>query len=142
MKAGQLAREAAVNVETLRYYERMELLPAPPRRESGYREYAQADVSRIRFIKRAQDLGFSLREIRELLDLRAVPDTDNARVKTLAVRKIADIERRIRDLERMRETLEHIAGTCDGAGTVGDCPILQAIEDGNGCHSTGKGETS
>jgi Hg(II)-responsive transcriptional regulator len=133
MKTGQLAREAEVNVETIRYYERMGLLPVPPRRESGYREYSKDDLSRIRFIKRAQDLGFSLKEIAELLDLRAVPHADNARVKKLAVEKVADIERRIRDLERMRESLRHIAGTCDGSGTVEECPILRAIEDAAPC---------
>jgi MerR family mercuric resistance operon transcriptional regulator len=102
---GQLARKGRVNVETIRYYERRGLIPEPPRRESGYRQYSQDAVARIHFIKRAKELGFSLKEISELLFLRVDPYTTCGDVKKRAEVKIADIEEKIRDLQRMKEAL-------------------------------------
>ncbi len=128
MKTGQVAKAAGVNTETLRYYERRGLLPLPKRRPSGYREYASDAVTRIRFIKRAQELGFTLEEVRELLALQANPDEDRAAVKAKAEHKIADLQARIQDLERMKAALMDLTHACDGHGPVRDCPILHALE--------------
>ena len=100
LKSGELAKQAGVNVETLRFYERKGLLPEFLRRGSGYREYPVESASLIRFIKRAQELGFSLREIRELLALRVQPGVTCADVREKAEQKISDVRRKIADLER------------------------------------------
>ncbi len=95
MWIGETAKEAGVNAQTLRYYERRGLIPRPARRGSGYREYSAEAVRIVRFIKRAQELGFSLEEIAELVRLRGVKRTERQRVRAIAQRKIADIERRM-----------------------------------------------
>lgn len=128
MTIGQLAKKAQVNVETVRYYERRGLIPEPPRRESGYRRYAQDAVARIQFIKRAKELGFSLREILELLSLRVDPDTTCADVKRRAEVKIADIEEKIRSLRGMQKALMKLAASCTGRGPTNECPILEALD--------------
>jgi len=128
---GQLAKAAKVNIETIRYYERRGLMPEPPRLESGYRQYSPDFVVRIRFIKRAQELGFSLKEITELLALRVDPQTSCSEAKRHAQAKIANIEGKIQTLQRMRQTLIELAAVCDEDGTTGDCPILEALNSGN-----------
>ena len=125
---GQLAKKARVNVETVRYYERRGLIPEPPRRRSGYRQYSRDDVARIRFIKRAKELGFSLKEISELLSLRADPQTTCGDVKGQAEAKIADIEGKVRALQRMKEALKKLAASCGGYGPTSECPILEALD--------------
>ena len=127
LTTSQLANSAGVNVETLRYYERRGLLPEPPRRASGYRQYSQDDVARIQFIKRAKELGFTLQEVQELLNLRVDPDTPCAMVKRRADLKIIDIEEKLRSLKRIKKALNKLAATCSGRGPVGDCPILEAL---------------
>ena len=102
---GQLARRAAVGVETIRFYERQGLLSEPPRRSSGYRDDPPETVARIVFIRRAKDLGFTLREIGELLDLRVRPRRNCAQVKRSADAKISDIDRKLASLRRMRRAL-------------------------------------
>src|SRR5947207_4045264 len=97
---GQVARSAGVGVETVRFYERQGLLEEPARRESGYRQYPDDVVARLRFIKRAKELGFSLKEIKELLALRVDPDTTCAEVRSKAAAKIADIKEKIQALQR------------------------------------------
>src|SRR5262245_28360367 len=101
MWIGEAAEQAGVNVQTLRYYERRGLLPKPPRRTSGYREFPDEAVRIVQFIKRAQDLGFSLDDVEELLRLRRNSNRNRARIRSLATRRIEDIERRITELERM-----------------------------------------
>src|SRR5437867_898580 len=101
----QVARQAGVGVETIRFYERKGLIKEAPRRESGYRQFSLDAVKRIRFIKRAQELGFSLSEIADLLSLRAVPYSSCKDVKRRAEAKLADIERKLQDLQRMKNTL-------------------------------------
>jgi MerR family transcriptional regulator, copper efflux regulator len=129
LTSGQVAKQAHVNVETIRYYERRGLIPEPPRRESGYRQYAQEDVTRIQFIKRAQELGFSLREISELLDLRVDATHTCQEVKSHAEAKIADIEQKIETLQRMKDALVKLAAICaDSGAPTTECPILEAIE--------------
>ncbi len=128
MKIGELAGRAGVNVQTIRYYERRGLLPDPDRRPSGYREYEPQVLERLHFIKRAQELGFTLTEIGELLALRLDPRTPAAAVKARAEAKIADIDRKLHDLERIKHALVHLAGRCRGGrGPVGDCPLLDAL---------------
>jgi MerR family mercuric resistance operon transcriptional regulator len=125
---GKVARQAGVGVETVRFYEREGLITEPVRSGSGYRQYPEETVSRIRFIRRAKELGFSLREIRELLSLRVAPDRSTAEVKAHAQAKIADIEQKIRTLRRIKKTLLDLTDACDGCGSMGDCPILGALE--------------
>ena len=111
---GELAKRTGVGIETIRYYERCGLMPEPPRSPAGYRQYTQADVQRIEFIMRAKELGFSLKEIAELLNLRADTSTTCADIRRGARLKIADIEKRIRNLERMREALVRLVASCRG----------------------------
>ncbi len=125
---GQVAKEAGVGVETLRYYEREGLVKEPPRRVSGYRQYPEDVVKRIHFIKRAQELGFSLKEIAELLALRVDPQTPSVEVKRRAEAKLADIERKVEELLRMKRALEQITQLCTGQGPISECPILDVLE--------------
>ena len=128
VKIGELARGAGVNVQTVRYYERRGLLDEPRRRESGYREYPADTVARLRFIRRAQELGFTLAEIGDLLALRLDPHTTAADVKVRADEKILEIEKKILDLERIKNALSHLAGRCRGGREpTGDCPLLDAL---------------
>ncbi len=116
-------------VETVRYYERRELLHEPQRRQSGYRQYGEDAVSRLRFIRRAKDLGFTLRGIGELLSLghdRSAPAVD---VKCRAEAKNADIEGMVRSLQRRLEALKNLTLACNEHGTVGECPLLEALSE-------------
>jgi len=128
LSISEVARQAGVGVETIRFYERKGLIKEPPRRASGYRQFSLDAVKRIRFIKRAQELGFSLSEIADLLSLRAVPYSSCKDVKRRAEAKLADIERKLQDLQRMRKTLMQLVEGCRGVGPVADCPILDALE--------------
>jgi Cu(I)-responsive transcriptional regulator len=122
----EAAKEAGVNAQTLRYYERRGLLPKPPRRGSGYREYAPDAVRIVRFIKRAQELGFSLDEVEELVRLRGIRRSERHRVRALAERKIADIDARIAHLQSMRDALDQLVASCHGGGKA-ECPIIDAL---------------
>jgi MerR family mercuric resistance operon transcriptional regulator len=125
---GQVARQAGVGVETVRFYERQGLLDAPPRRASGYRQYAPEMVTRLRFIRRAKALGFALKEIWELLSLRVAPETTCGEVKARAEAKMADIDAKLQDLQRMKAALGQLAAACSGSGPTSLCPILDALE--------------
>lgn len=127
LTSGQLAKKAGVGVETLRFYEREGLLPAPARATSGYRQYAPSAVERVRFVRRAQLLGFQLKEIKELLALRDDPGAGSAAVRERAVAKLADIDQKIRDLEAMRAELSQLVAACDGTAPATHCPIMNAI---------------
>lgn len=129
MTIGKVARQAGVGVETVRFYEREGLIEEPPRRASGYRQYPCETVSRIRFIRRAKELGFTLKEIKELLSLRASPKSRCADVRKRAQSKIEDIEDKMRALQRMKDALVKLTAACSGRGPVTDCPILDALED-------------
>lgn len=126
---GELAKSAGVGVETIRFYQRKELLQKPRRPSSGYRMYDDDATRRIRFIRHAQELGFSLEEIRELLSLRIDPRVSCADVKTRAEAKIAEVDGKIASLSRIRHGLAEIAESCLGAGPTSECPILDAIEN-------------
>lgn len=127
MTIGQVARDAGVGVETVRFYEREGLLQEPSRRESGYRQYTDDVVARLRFIKRAKELGFSLKEIKELLALRVDPETTCAEVRQRAVAKIADVEQKIEELKKIKKALEKLTAGCQGRGPTSECPILDAM---------------
>lgn len=131
LKVGDVARRAAVNLQTIHYYERRGLLPKPPRTGSNYRAYPEDAVLRVRFIKRAQELGFSLKEIKELLSLRAAPGARCADVRKRAETKVQDIDDKLRTLQEMRKALTKLIGACSGSGPVTECPILDALEGQN-----------
>jgi MerR family transcriptional regulator, copper efflux regulator len=122
---GKLAARAGVSIDTVRYYERSGLLAPQTRLASGYRRYSELQVSRLRFIRRAQELGFSLKDIRELLGLSKQRDV--ARVKRAAEKKLAEVEERLAALNRVRDGLARLVATCPGHGRAADCPILKAL---------------
>lgn len=128
LSIGQLAKQAGVGVETVRFYEREGLLAEPERRQSGYRQYQIDTVQRLLFIRRAKELGFTLKEIRELLSLRVDEDKTCADVRQQAEAKIADIENRIRSLQRMKRALVKVTRTCSSSGPTSECPILDALD--------------
>lgn len=125
---GQLAKQGGVHVETIRYYERRGLIGKPPRTVSNYRTYTPDNLHRVKFIKHAQGLGFSLKEIKELLALRATPRAKCADVQKYTTRKIDDIQQRIHSLTRMRRSLERLLRECSGDLPATECPILESLE--------------
>ena len=125
---GQVAKDSGVGVETIRFYEREGLIGKAARLPSGYRQYDPEVIRRIRFIQRGKDLGFSLREIGELLSLRLARRRACADVKTRATAKIADVESKIAALERMKSALMRLTEACAGRGSVSECPILDALD--------------
>lgn len=127
MTVGQVARLGGVGVETVRFYERNGLLEEPARRASGYREYDEETANRLRFIQRAKELGFTLREIKELLSLRCSerPCDD---VRERAEAKVAEIEEKVALLLRMKEVLRRLASSCCARSDKGRCPILETLD--------------
>lgn len=123
----QLARRAGVPIDTVRYYERSGLIAEPPRRPSGYRQYPEATVGRLRFIRRAKALGFTLEEIAGLLALSGKRNV--AAVKRSAQQKLADVETRIAELSRIRDGLAQLVESCPGHGRAEQCPILAALNE-------------
>ncbi|HVK50730.1 MAG TPA: MerR family transcriptional regulator [Pseudoxanthomonas sp.] len=128
MNIGQLARLAGVPIDTVRYYERQQLLPMPARSAAGYRRYQDEDVLRLNFIRRAKALGFTLEEIKDLLAISASRD-DMAQVKAAASAKLALVEERIAELQRVREALRGLVDACPGHGDSSTCPILGALNE-------------
>lgn len=129
MKIGQVAAEAGVNIDTLRYYERRGLLEEPSRRPSGYREYPVETVRIIRFIKRAQDLGFTLDEVEELLQLRPGQSSNKNRARTIAQSKLRDIDEKIMRLTAIRDALNGLVEACACSTRAPGCAILEAFDD-------------
>jgi Hg(II)-responsive transcriptional regulator len=127
MRIGTAAGQAGVNVQTLRYYERRGLLPKPPRRLSGYREFPDDAVRIVRFIKRAQDLGFSLDEVEELLRLRNDKRRDRGRIRAVAERRVRQIEGKIAELHAMKKALSRLVHCCHEGSTL-ECPIIEALD--------------
>ena len=125
---GEVAERAKVHIETLRYYERRGLVASPPRSIANYRLYPEDAVRRVRFIKRAQELGFSLKEIKELLSLRAAPEAGCAEVRAHTEAKIKDIDEKIGSLTAMKSVLTKLVAECSGEGPLTDCPILDTLE--------------
>jgi MerR family copper efflux transcriptional regulator len=126
LKISQLAKAAGVGIDTIRYYERSGLLPEPARRSSGYRDYPLQMVERLRFIRRAKALGFSLEEITQLLAL-SDQRTDTAAIKQLAQARLADLDHRLAELQRVRDALHQLTDACPGHGASSACPILGAL---------------
>jgi MerR family copper efflux transcriptional regulator len=127
LKIGQLANAANVTIDTIRYYERRGLLPEPLRRASGYREYSPDFVSRLQFIRKAQELGFSLTEIRELLALQIDSVETCDQVRHRAEEKVHAIEAKIQTLQRMHSILSDLIRSCDQREPSGICPILDVL---------------
>lgn len=125
---GRLAALGGVSVQAIRYYERRGLLPTPARTPSGYRLYSEAAIQRLKFIHRAQALGFSLAEIEQLLSLRIRPGTTCADIRHEAQEKIAAVDRKLTELRRIRRALAKLADSCRGKGPTSDCPILEALD--------------
>ncbi len=130
MTIGKAAGRAGVGVETIRYYERRGLVEQPPKpKGAGFRDYPKSTVERIRFIRQAQEIGFSLREIEELLSLRADPSADCADVREQAMAKLAEVDHKIERLEEVRDALEALIAACPGSGALRACSILEALTD-------------
>ena len=127
MKIGEVAKAAGIGIDAIRFYERQGLIPEPARRPSGYRVYSPDVVLSLRFIRRAKELGFSLKEISELLWLENTAEATAAEVRKLAVTKLEDIEERIRALQRMRRALKKATEGCTGRGPTNGCSILQTL---------------
>ena len=128
MTIGEVARSVGIGVETVRFYERKGLIREPARRSSGYRQYEVGAVRRLRFIRRAKELGFTLAEIKGLLDLRAGPDTHCEDIRLELEAKVADLDSRISDLRHMKRALRDFSRTCESSDPQGECPILISLE--------------
>jgi Hg(II)-responsive transcriptional regulator len=136
LRIGEVAARAGVNIQTLRYYERRGLLEVPQRTASGYREYPAETVRLIRFVKRAQDLGFTLKEVEELIALRDAKGRKRSEVRSLAEAKMRDIDKKLAQLQAMRSALFTMVESCacrDGRPT---CPILEALDDAQSNHAS------
>lgn len=128
LSISQLAADAGVNIQTVRYYERRGLLAVPPRTAAGYRCYPADAADRLRFIKRAQELGFSLDEVSELLALRSDHDPSAcATVEARTRQKIAHVEAKVRDLRRLKSVLECLAAACAARAATAECPVLESL---------------
>ena len=124
---GRLAKQVGLGIETIRFYERQGLIQPPPRTDSNYRIYPEEEVARLEFIKRAKDLGFTLKEIKELLFMQHDPHATQTDIKKRTVEKIEDIKKKVRDLSKIQRALEHLAESCDGHGPLSECPIMDAL---------------
>ncbi len=128
MTIGRVAQAAAVGVETVRFYEREGLIPEPPRRSSGYRQYPPSTVARLLFIKRAKGLGFTLKEIRQLLGLRIEQGQACGQVRAATQAKLVEVETKIADLQRLAAVLAELVAACGDQRPTSDCPVLYALE--------------
>lgn len=129
MQIGQLAKQAGVSIDTVRYYERHGVLPPPARLASGYRRYGAGDLERLRFVRRAKALGFTLEEVAELLALSARRDGDMAGLMAAANAKLAAVERKLAELARVRDGLRTLIAACPGHGALATCPILATLSE-------------
>ena len=128
LTTSEVAKQGGVNLETVRYYERRGLLPKPPRTATGYRAFEPDAVRRLRFIRQAQALGFSLHEIKELLALRVKAGVSSADVRRRAEAKLVDIDEKLKTLRAMKKVLTRFTESCSGGGPISRCPILAALE--------------
>ena len=138
LSIGQVAKQTGVAVDTIRFYEKQGLLGRPPRTAGGYREYDPEAVRVLRFIARAKALGFTLREVKQLLRLHRGSRSTRADFRTLAREKLSDIESRIAGLVKMRNALRPLVARCDGEGPLEGCPIVEALTGATeyaSCHS-------
>lgn len=130
LRIGEVAKLSGVGVETVRFYEREGLIPKPSRSSSGYRQYPETAIKQVQFIQHAKVLGFSLKEIGELIALKTKPGTTCKTVRKKAQEKIDDIQQKIEALEKMKEALSPLIEQCPSTGPVSECPILNALDEG------------
>lgn len=130
MTRGELAKICGINIESLRYYERIRLIEPPPRSEVGYRLYSDEDAAKIGFIRNAQKLGFTLNEISELLKLRVHTNVNCESVMNKAQKKLGEVEAKIQGLKGMKKVLKQLIKRCEEATPTSDCPILSSFESG------------
>lgn len=123
---GKLAEATGTKVETIRWYEKVGLIASPPRTGGNYRAYSPGDLARLSFIRRARDLGFSLDQVRALLDLAGQRERDCGTVDVIASEHLAEVDRKLADLAALRRELARLISTCEG-GIVADCRILEAL---------------
>lgn len=128
LQIGKVAKQSNVGVETVRFYESKGLIALPERSLSGYRQYPESVVKQIQFIQQAKKLGFSLREIGELISLKGKPDARCSSIKQTAIARIADIQEKIDSLQRMKRALQPLVAQCRASDPVSDCPILGALD--------------
>jgi MerR family mercuric resistance operon transcriptional regulator len=126
MRRGELAQRSGCNIETVRFYEKQGLLPAPPRTAGGHRDYDHEHLKRLTFIRRSRELGFTLDQVRSLLGLVDGGEWTCAEVRAMTVEHSADVRRKIADLEKLAQVLEDMAAQCDG-GAVPECPIIDTL---------------
>ncbi len=134
MKIGELSRATDTHIETIRYYERIGLLPAPHRTAANYRSYDDAHRARLSFVRHSRELGFTIEEIRSLLDLSDHPDRDCGDADRIATRHLEQVEEKIVQLSALRDELSRIIGRCRG-GLAGDCRVIEALGDHRHCES-------
>ncbi len=130
-KIGEAARRSGVSKDTIRYYEKRGIISKPQRRRSGYRIFTKHHIKQLQFVKRSQELGFTLREIKELLELRRDGNTDCSTFKEEAEEKHALVAQKIKHLNQIKQTLAELIDSCSGEGAKEDCPILRALEGKN-----------
>ncbi len=128
LNIGQVAKQTGVTVETVRFYEKQGLIAAPQRTDAGYRQYPLDTVKRVRFIQHAKEVGFTLKDIGELLALRQKPGTSCTDIKLRATQKIEEVDQKIQDLNRIRDALGRMVMKCSGRGDLSECPILEELE--------------
>ena len=127
MRIGKIAKQVGITVETIRFYEKQGLIESPGRNESGYRDYTKDVVQHLSFIKKTKELGFSLKEIRELILLQSTPNSTCSEVKEQAEAKIIDVKRKIEDLKRIKNVLTKLVSACPGQGPLSRCPIIGSV---------------
>ncbi|WP_190285657.1 heavy metal-responsive transcriptional regulator [Montanilutibacter psychrotolerans] len=137
MQIGQLASRAGISIATVRYYERNNILPSPPRQETGFRAYGEEDIARLQFLQRARTLGFSLPEIRELLTLSQQEGGDSCALKSAAIERLQDVESKLADLGRIRDGLLELIADCPNRPEPGRCPVLAALVPDDGTAAAG-----
>jgi len=129
LRIGEVAKKSYVSVETVRFYEREGLIALPKRNGSGYRQYPESVIKQIQFIQHAKTLGFSLKEIGELIKLKSTRDARCTSIKAKAKAKITDIQEKIDALERMKSALQPLVAKCKSLDPISDCPILNAFDE-------------
>lgn len=134
MKIGELSRATGTNIETIRYYERIGLLPEPDRTAANYRSYGNPHRARLTFVRHSRDLGFTIEEIRSLLDLSDDPERDCSEADRIASRHLAQVEEKIAQLTLLRDELTRIVGRCRG-GVAADCRVIEALGDHRHCEN-------
>lgn len=135
MKIGELSRATGTNIETIRYYERIGLLPAPHRTAANYRSYGEPHRARLTFVRHSRDLGFTIEEIRSLLDLSDDPARECREADRIASRHLEQVKDKITQLTRLRDELTRIVGRCRG-GVAADCRVIEALGDHRHCESS------